>query len=335
MATARFKYQTKVAGRVRLNFTTRLFTLLSLILVVSCSSKLPPCPPNASPTLLIDRQTLLNDLKILSADSMEGRKVGTKGSANAQDFIAQRFQQIKLKSFEENFRHFFKYGSDQQQGVNMIAWLKGKQYSDQYIVVTAHYDHLGKKGSRIFNGADDNASGVSAMLSLAEYLSKNVPRRSVIFVATDAEEDGLHGAKAFIKNPPVELEQIKYNFNLDMVARGGYRKRLYLAGTRKNKQLNSLAAKSINQAKVCLRKGHEGRTRIRGASVQSTNWDNASDHSPFVKKKIPYLYFGVDLHKDYHQPSDTFENINADFFTASVETIVNTFRLLDQEPIDQ
>ena len=103
----------------------------------------------------------------------------------------------------------------------MVAWLEGTQYPDKYIVITAHYDHLGKSGGKIYNGADDNASGVAAMLSIAEQLRRSRPKHSVIFLATDAEEKGLYGAKAFVQKPPVEISSIRFNLNLDMLAQGG------------------------------------------------------------------------------------------------------------------
>lgn len=293
------------------------------------------CPPSSQLKGLVNQERLLTDLNRLASDQMQGRKVATEGSKLAQNFLEQRFEQIGLRSFADNYRHPFSYGSMiQHQATNLIGWLPGIQQPNQYIVVTAHYDHLGMSGKKIFNGADDNASGVSAMLSLAEFLVKNPNQHSVIFVATDAEEPGLYGSKAFLADPPVAMEKIRLNVNMDMVARGGVYRRLYLAGTRKNPELKQLAKSSARQASVCLKIGHDRTAKLRGTSLQVRDWSKSSDHAPFIKNNIPYVYFGVDQHRDYHKTSDTIENIEPLFFTAAVETIINTFTMLDELEFD-
>ena len=116
-------------------------------------------------------------------------------------------------------------------------------------MITAHYDHIGHQDSKVFNGADDNASGVAAMLTLARKIKEVGSNNSVIFVATDAEEKGLWGSKHFVNFPPIKLEDIQYNINLDMVARGEVKNRLYVSGTRKNNILKTL----ITNASLKLR----------------------------------------------------------------------------------
>ncbi|MCW8877076.1 MAG: M20/M25/M40 family metallo-hydrolase [Kangiellaceae bacterium] len=313
-----------------MKFGFRLFFLLSLLLLASCSNnRLAYCPPQPSLKGTINQQQLLQDLKIIASDQMEGREAGSVGSAKAQKYLQMRYRAIGLKPLNRNYRLPFTY-SNGKQGVNIGGFISGHQVPKDYIVVTAHYDHLGKSGGRIYNGADDNASGVAAMLTLAEYFVQNPPAHSIIFLATDAEESGLFGAKAFVENPPLPLSQVKYNINLDMVARGDNGQRLYMAGTRRNKQLRPLVEQAVYQSNVCLRTGHEGKLRRRGASLATTDWDNASDHAPFAKRRIPYLYFGVDLHRDYHKTSDIFERVDPLFYTGAVETILNIVAALDK-----
>ena len=271
----------------------------------------------------------MSDLQTIASDEMEGREAGTVGSARAQKYLQERYQTIGLEAISPNYRLPFTYSSD-KQGINIGGLITGQNSPQEFIVITAHYDHLGKSGGRVFNGADDNASGVAAMLSLAEHFVKNPPAHSIIFLATDAEETGLFGSKAFVEKPPVPLQQIKFNINLDMVARGDNGQRLYMAGTRRSKQLRPLIESAVNQSSVCLKAGHEGKLRRRGASLATTDWDNASDHAPFAKRKIPYLYFGVDLHRDYHKTSDVYERVDPLFFTGAVETILNVVAALDK-----
>ena len=122
---------------------------------------------------------------------------------------------------------------------NIIGWFPGKIYPNHYLVLTAHYDHLGKRGHRIFNGANDNASGFAALLVLVRYYSKNPPAYNQLFVSPDGEEDGLYGAKYFVENPPVSRSEISLNINMDMLGHGARKKRLYIAGTRNHKHLKS------------------------------------------------------------------------------------------------
>ncbi len=313
-------------------YTWRILVILIFSpLLLNCATNIVPCSSTPTPTGLINADILLNDLKILSSDAMQGRKTGTHGGFKAKRFIQQRFSEIKLNFFEESYHHPFTYDFNNfRQGNNIIGWKKGKQKAEQYIVITAHYDHLGQKGNIIYNGADDNASGVAAMLSLAEYLKNKETHHSVIFVATDAEELGLHGAKAFIKNPPIALERIKLNINLDMLAQSGKRKKLYIAGTRNNPQLKAIADATAYRSDICLKTGHDGRSRNKDSFLNVINWKKASDHALFYKSAINYLYFGVDIHRHYHQPSDTIETINPAFYTSAVEAITTAFLLVDE-----
>ena len=311
--------------------TFRQLTILSCLILAGCATNPRNCPTDIQLKNTISQTQLLTDLKTLASDAMAGRKPATQGSLNAQNYITGRFSQIGLSQFNADYKHPFLFGiAKNKRGVNLIGYKPGTGKPGDYIVVTAHYDHLGKSGSRIYNGADDNASGVSAMLAIAEYVKDKSTNHSIIFMATDAEEDGLFGAKEFVKNPPVPLGDIKFNLNLDMVSQGGGGRRLYVAGTRKNPQFIPLIEQLINRANVCLKPGHEGPQKLRGTSIRQPDWRNASDHAPFLRKKIPYLYFGVDLHRHYHEYTDTYENIDPKFFTAATETIVDAFLLIDQ-----
>ncbi|WP_199610290.1 M20/M25/M40 family metallo-hydrolase [Flocculibacter collagenilyticus] len=289
----------------------------------------------------INQTRLMADLHLLSDDWMQGRKTGTTGNKRAQQFLEYRFTQLGLRKFNHSYKQPFRYpsGFSSRAGTNLVAMLTGTQFADQYIVITAHYDHLGKQGNRIFNGADDNASGVAAMLALARYLTAHAPRHSIIFVATDAEEVGLYGAKAFVANPPVDQNKIVLNINLDMVAQGGKRKRLYIAGTRHNNALRTIIAPYLETSKICLKFGHDTKSRgARGDAVSTLlgksntiDWRNASDHAAFINAGIPYLYFGVDEHPYYHTEQDTAERIEPIFYTAVTEAILAITQRVDQQ----
>jgi Zn-dependent M28 family amino/carboxypeptidase len=272
---------------------------------------------------LLNESALIQDLAILSSPKMSGRKTGTNGSFKARSFIQTRFKNIGLANFSE-FSEFiqpfsFPRVSSDNQGFNIVGWIKGKQYSQRFIVVTAHYDHLGKNGSHVFYGADDNASGVAALLTLASKVSKQSLAYSVIFLATDAEEHGLYGAKAFIKKLPVDKNTILLNINLDMLGEGGRRNRLYATYSRGDKQLAELIEKVSSTAGLCLISGHR-RSQGLNHFRKKINWRKASDHAAFSRVDIPYLFVGGGLHNRYHTPKDSFDNINQKFYVSAVET---------------
>lgn len=269
------------------------------------------------------------DLQLLSADDMAGRSSGSRGSGLAQQYLQQRFTDLGLVALTDNYRQPFRYnlGFSQQQGVNLIGLKQGCRYPDIYIVVTAHYDHLKPQGKRIFNGADDNASGVAGMLYLAAMLQSQCPAYSYLFVATDAEEHGLDGAKAFLAQPPVSPAKMLLNINLDMIGRGERNNKLYLLGKRSLPVILQMPRTEKNGVRLVL--ASERRPESRGSA--SVDWSNASDHGVFRRAGIPYLYFGVDLHADYHSPNDDWQRIDAGFFQAALSQIAATVLWLEQQ----
>jgi len=191
------------------------------------------------------------------------------------------------------------------------------------IVISAHYDHLGVVKGEVFNGADDNASGVGGLLNLAAYFAKNKPNNTIIFAAFDAEEMGLQGAKAFVANPPVAIEKIKLNINMDMIAHND-KGELYAVGTFKYPELKKYFTLKSPDVKILF--GHDDPKLGR-----SEDWTDQSDQGAFNAKKIPFLYFGVEDHKDYHKATDEFQNINKTFYTNAVAAILEVANNIDKE----
>ena len=170
---------------------------------------------------VIDAAQLLKDLQTLSADDMEGRQVGTPGSAKARAYVVDRFKESGLTAFGVGYERPFTFvgrgGAGEQPGVNVVGWINGSKSPARYLVVTAHYDHLGSRGGQVFNGADDNASGTAALFALAKYFSVNRPAHSLILAALDAEEVGLHGATAFVRQPPSLCDVASEAFTIVLV----------------------------------------------------------------------------------------------------------------------
>lgn len=276
----------------------------------------------------IDSVQLMRDISVLAHDSMEGRMVGTPGGARARAFLERSFRERGLDPVGGNtYLHPFSFtrGDTSMTGVNVVGMVRGATEPDRYIVITAHYDHVGIRNGEIYNGADDNASGTAALLAIADYFTRNQPRHSIVFAALDAEEGGLRGARAFVDSPPVPLESIRLNINMDMVGRNDAGE-LYVAGTAHYPQLLPYVQRVAEAAEVTLIPGHD-----RPGARPSDDWTNASDHAAFHAAGIPFLYFGVEDHPDYHRPTDELTGIQPGFYARAVRTVLSAVRLLDAE----
>jgi Zn-dependent M28 family amino/carboxypeptidase len=293
-----------------------IFVALSLALATSaCAS--PAAQPGAK---------ALNDLRILSADDMEGRGVGAPGGAKARAYILERFAEIGLKPQGAGFEHPFSFkrkDGTAVNGVNLLARIEGTRSPEKVMVVSAHYDHEGIKGGKIYNGADDNASGVAGLLAVAEAFKANPPEHSVIIAAWDGEESGLQGARAFVAQPPVALAAIALNVNFDMISKNA-KGELYVSGAGPQPYLKPVLDALALTAPVTLKQGHD-----TDADGKHNNWTMQSDHGAFAAKAVPWLYFGVEDHAEYHKPTDDFETVPQAFFQKAVTTVVQAARALD------
>jgi Zn-dependent M28 family amino/carboxypeptidase len=282
-------------------------------------------PPEVPESALIDSARLLSDLKTLSDDSMQGRRTGTAGAEKARAFIAERFKSSGAipfgPSYESPFTFSTRRGSGEERGVNVIGFIEGRRRADRYIVVSAHYDHLGARNGVIFNGADDNASGTAALFAIAQYFTAHPPTNSLIFAAFDAEELGLQGSQAFLKKPPVDIHHISLNLNLDMIGRDPDRK-LFVVGTALQPFLRPYIDAVARKSSVQLLVGHEN-------PAQPEDWTRDSDHFSFLQARIPALYFGVEDFDQHHKASDDYETMTYEFYVRAVETIVRVTEQFD------
>jgi len=281
----------------------------------------------AGTPVLAGGEQALKDVEVLSADAMGGRRIGTPGSARARAYILQRFAEIGLKpaydAFERPFPGGAKDGS--RAGVNVVGRIDGAGDSDKVLVVTAHYDHIGTRRGQIYNGADDNASGVAGLLAVAEAMARTRPRHTVIFAAVDGEEGGGDGSKALVARPPVPLGRIALNINLDMLSKSA-KGELYAAGAHHFPWLRPRLAALAGKVPVTLKLGHDG-----PPWVGDDDWTEQSDHAAFHHAGGPWVYLGVEDHPEYHRPTDDFATVPRDFFTRSVATVVMVAQQFDQD----
>ncbi len=293
----------------------KLFTLFLIsITFIACAQETP------KPVLNTDQ--LIEDLKTLSSDEMEGRLVGTEGNAKARAYLIERFEEMGVPAFKNNYEHPFsieRRNGEMVDGINVVGMIEGE--TDSVIVIGAHYDHLGVRDSLIYNGADDNASGTAALVAISGYFMEAKPNHTLVFTAFDAEEGGLNGARAFVRDS-VFLQKVVLMVNMDMIAQNTVNE-LYAAGTYHYPSLKSILEKA-ETGDVQLLFGHDS------PDLGYNDWTSASDHGPFHAKGIPFVYFGVEDHDHYHKATDEFETIPQEFYKKSVQVILNAVIALDQ-----
>lgn len=288
---------------------------------------------------VLDHAQIIGDDQALSSDAFAGREAGTPGGRKTQEYIVARFREIGLNSFTPDFRqpftrhprsrlHQMFFGKETiapQDSANVIGYVRGTRLPDQYIVVSAHFDHLGTRGKSVYHGADDNASGTAALLAMAKYFATHPPEHSMIFAAFDAEEKGLQGAKYFVKNPPVPIGQIEINVNMDMLGRN-IQNEIFATGTYQDPELRPIVAPLQTETSLNLLFGHDHPLPFWNLE---DDWTDQSDQGAFIDADIPAIYIGVDSTKDYHRPTDTFDRIDQKFLVNAAELVARLVQRLD------
>jgi len=271
----------------------------------------------------------MKDVQTLASPEFEGRRTSTPGNAKARAWIVERFREAGLAPVSADFQMPFQFtrNSVATTGVNVIGLCKGSGAADTGVmVITAHYDHLGVMNGQTYPGADDNASGVATILGLARWCARSPWTHDAIFVAFDAEELGLQGARAFVSTPPVAKQRLALNVNLDMVSRSE-KEELYLAGTHHRPPLRRILEPVVRGAPVNVFFGHDKPKEI---AEGLDDWTMQSDHGAFHVAGIPFVYFGVEDHADYHKPTDTADKIEPEFFRRAAETVLDVINALDR-----
>jgi hypothetical protein len=266
----------------------------------------------------VERTQLLADVQELAAPKYGGRRVDSDGNRLAQDYLVARLQALGVPPLAADYRQPFTFtrrrlrqfwtGGIETHGVNLLGVIRGRDQPESYLVLSAHYDHLGERGGQIYPGADDNASGVATLLAAAAHFRAQPPRHSIVFALFDAEETGIAGARAFVDSAVIPLGAVRMNLNLDMLARSeGV---LFVTGTYQHPELRTLSDPLRARAPILVLYGHDHPRPFWDAD----DWVKASDHAPFHEAGVPFLYLGVPDHPGYHRPSDTFEAITPEFF---------------------
>ena len=273
-------------------------------------------------------------LYVYSSDYFEGRDTGEKGQKIAVDFLRNYYQKQDIDAAINTENYFQKMilnirGKDVKTE-NVVAIIPGAEIPEEYIVISAHLDHVGVKNGQIYNGADDDGSGNVAMLEIAEAFQmavneNNRPKRSIIFLHVTGEEKGLLGSRYYTENPLYPLENTVANLNIDMIGRLDPKRvnkdpnYIYLIGSDKLSNELHEVSERINRTYTNL---------ILDYTFNADNDPNRfyyrSDHYNFAKNNIPVIFYFNGTHEDYHQPTDTADKINYDILQKRTKLIFHT-----------
>jgi len=273
-------------------------TALVLLILASCSK-----PPETGAILeSIRADDLRRHQAYLTSDELEGRQAGSPGGFKAAAYLEGECRRLGLKPAGKAGGFFYPFGDKGMKDV--VAMWPGTDGNNEWIAVAAHYDHLGRNPEgEIRRGADDNASGTSVLLEVAQAAAKRRFHRSIVFFWFDGEELGLFGSKAWMAAPTLNVSACAAMLNIDMVGRNDPR-----------------------QIIVCLEKDEAGQPKypIWAAAIRESeepfgvkfDWSAAdnlirrSDNWPFMERGVPAAFFTGGLHADYHTPKDTLERID-------------------------
>jgi Zn-dependent M28 family amino/carboxypeptidase len=255
--------------------------------------------------------TLRRHVEYLASAELEGRGTA-RGKQLARDYIQKQIEELRLEPlfgksgfFQEIPGPRDKQGEPTVLGKNIAAWLPGSDpdVRDEFVILSAHYDHLGVADGHLFPGADDNAGSVAMLLEVArQYVhSGKRPRRSLIFLSCDLEEKLLWGSRWFVAHPPRPLKQIKLFVTAEMIGRtlGDLpMKTIFVLGGEHAEGLKKI----VNSVDVPA--------EIEVAHLGIDLIGTRSDYGPFWSEKVPFLFFSGGEHPDYHTPRDTADRID-------------------------
>ena len=319
----------------------KTFNLIITSLVVGALVSLTACTDSKNFTKDQIPQ-IKEDVRILAADSMGGRLVGSEGEKMAYEYISKRFKELNLEGINESDSYLQEFSKKPRPnphsmikdtativGNNIVGFLDNE--AEKTVVIGAHYDHLGygEYGGSLFassekevhNGADDNASGIAAMLAVAERVQhKELNNYNYLFLGFSGEEQGLWGSNYYAKNPTVPIENIAYMINMDMVGRLDEERRIAIHGTGTAPVWNQLID-SVLVSDFKIKKHESG--------------SGPSDHTSFYLQDLPVLHFFTGQHKDYHKPSDDAELLNYEGLENVVDYIEGLLTEMNERPAPQ
>ncbi len=259
-----------------------------------------------------------------------GKSTGAALLNSTGDKMAKAVNDKKLSKIKGSSVEYLMSREVQMVGTeNVLGFLEGTDKKEEIVIITAHYDHIGKQGEEINNGADDDGSGTTSVLKIAKAFAKakaegHGSRRSILFLAVTGEEKGLLGSEYYTNNPVFPLDKTVVDLNIDMIGRTdeahiNNREFVYLVGSnRLSSELHELSEKANNT--------------FTNLSIDYTYNDEnhpdriyyRSDHWNFAKNNIPVIFYFNGTHDDYHQPTDTVDKIEFDLLQKRAQLVFYT-----------
>ena len=237
------------------------------------------------------------DVHRLCADDFAGRGSYQQGSALAAQFLVEEFEALGYPVVRQKLRG--------RHAENIIAVKRG---DEQAVIVSAHHDHLGLRHGTLFRGADDNASGVAALLAIARSRAARDYKHTVLFVSFGAEEDGLAGSGVYIQDPFWPLDKTKAVVNFDMVGRN-----FFELGSNQESTVAVIGLEGNEQARRLAKRASEAvalnMVEVPARLFELLDLHDRTDDWWFRRQKILSIHLSTGMHGDYHQPSDTVEKI--------------------------
>lgn len=280
-----------------------------------------------------------DDLKehvyLLASDVLKGRRTGEKGQRMAVNYITAFYEHVGVQApekyaeyLQEIPKEFFRDNS-RSASSNIMAFIEGTEKPDEIIVISAHYDHLGVGKGQVFNGADDNASGTSAVMEIAEsfQLAKKQgmgPKRSILFLHFTGEEQGLFGSNYYVNHPAFPLKNTVANLNIDMIGRVDDKHKnrpeyVYLIGSKMlSTDLHKLS-EATNKKYTDLKLDYS-----LSAPDDPNRFYYRSDHYNFAKNNVPVIFYFNGEHEDYHQTTDTADKLRYELLSKRAQLVFYT-----------
>ena len=326
--------------------------VLTTILILTISYSFSQGDISTKYSNSITEKDLKDLLYVYASDEFEGRNTGEPGQKLAVNFIRDFYKANDIEkaiNTENYFQKFLvdfsgrqvanpddidtritKENIDWVRTENVAAIIRGSEKPNEYIIITAHLDHVGIEGDDIYNGADDDGSGSMALLEIAQafklaVLDGNRPKRSIVILHVSAEEKGLLGSRYYVENPLFPLENTITNLNVDMIGRTDPTREsdndhyIYLIGTDRLSSMLHETSEKVNERTVNLE-----------LDYRFNAWDDPnrfyfrSDHFNFAKNNIPVIFYFSGTHEDYHMPTDTADKIRYDLLTQRTRLIFHT-----------
>ncbi|MDC9723029.1 MAG: M28 family metallopeptidase [Urechidicola sp.] len=272
----------------------------------------------------------------LASDAFEGRQTGERGQKMAAEYLVNQYKSFGISGINgsDNYYQYIPVDSlnkrSKNPSENVIAFIEGTENPNEILVISSHYDHEGIKNEKVYNGADDNASGTTAVLEIAQAFATAKKegygtKRSILFMNFTGEEKGLLGSKYFSNNPVYPLKNMVAGLNIDMIGRIGKERDpsddnyVYVIGAdRLSTELHEINEKA-NATYTHLELDYKF-----NALDDPNKFYNRSDHYNLAKNNIPIIFYFNGTHADYHKPTDTADKINLELLTKRAQLVFYT-----------